>query len=79
MTIFTEATNSDRAAMIAPTLKRFRVVVIEWLSHDATIEAPDAVAAEAEARRLWADNAEHEVFSFDDSGIDGVHVEELQP
>jgi hypothetical protein len=65
--------------MSAPTLKRFRVVVIEWLSHDAVIEAADASAAEAEATRLWADNAEHERFSFDDSGIDGVQVEEIAP
>jgi hypothetical protein len=63
--------------MSAPTLKRFRVVVIEWLAHDAVIEAPDAEAAEAEARRLWDTNAEHELFSFDDSGIDGVQVEEI--
>ena len=60
-------------------LKRFRIVVIEWLSHDAIIEAPSAQAAEAEARRLWAENAEHEVFSFDDSGIDGIQVEEVSP
>jgi hypothetical protein len=60
-------------------LKRFRVVVIEWLSHDAIIEAQSAQAAEAEARRLWAENAEHEVFSFDDSGIDGIQVEEVSP
>jgi hypothetical protein len=60
-------------------LKRFRVVVIEWLSHDAIIEAPSAQAAEAEARRLWAENAEHEVFSFDDSGIDGIQIEEVSP
>jgi hypothetical protein len=60
-------------------VKRFRVVVIEWLSHDAIIEAPDAAAAEAAARRLWDENAEHEVFSFDDSGIDGIHVEEVSP
>jgi hypothetical protein len=38
-------------------------------SHDAVMPAPAAEAAEAEARRLWAENAEHEVFSFDDSGI----------
>lgn len=63
--------------MSAPTLKRYRVVVLEWLSHDAVIEATDAAAAEAEALRLWADNAEHEVFSFDNSGIDGVQVEEI--
>ena len=60
-------------------LKRFRVVVIEWLSHDAIIEAPSAQAAEAEARRLLAENAEHEVFSFDDSGIDGIQVEGVSP
>jgi hypothetical protein len=60
-------------------VKRFRVTVIEWLVHDATIEAPDAQAAEAEARRLWAENAEYEVFSFDDSGIDGIQVEEISP
>lgn len=63
--------------MSALPLKRFRVVVIEWLAHKAVIEATDAAAAEAEARRLWEANAEHEVFSFDDSGIDGVQVEEI--
>jgi hypothetical protein len=46
--------------MSAPARKRFRVTVIEWLSHDAVIEASDAAAAEAEARRLWATNDEHE-------------------
>jgi hypothetical protein len=65
--------------MSAPALKRFRVVVVEWLSHDAIIEAPDATAAEAEARRLWATNDEHQLFSFDDSGIDGVQIEEVLP
>jgi hypothetical protein len=58
-------------------LKRFHVTVIEWLAHKAVIEATDAAAAEAEARRLWDENAEHQMFSFDDSGIDGVHVEEI--
>ena len=37
--------------MSNPSLKRFRVVVIEWLSHDAVIEAPDALTAEAEHAR----------------------------
>jgi hypothetical protein len=44
-----------------------------------SIEASNAQAAEAEARRLWTENAEHEVFSFDDSGIDGIQVEEVSP
>jgi hypothetical protein len=65
--------------MSAPHLKRFRVVVLEWLSHDAVIEATDEAAAEAEARRLWATNDEHQLFSFDDSGIDGIQVEEVKP
>jgi len=60
-----------------PDLKSFRVVVIEWLTHDAIIEAPDATTAEAEARRLWATNAEHQLFSLDNSGIDGIDVEEV--
>ena len=63
--------------MSAPAIKRFRVVVIEWLSHDAVIEATDANAAEAEAGRLWATNAEHQLFSLDNSGIDGIDVEEV--
>jgi hypothetical protein len=62
--------------MSAPT-KRFRVVVIEWLTHDAILEATDATAAEAEARRLWAENAEHQHFQFAESGIDGIQVEEV--
>ena len=57
-------------------LKRFDVTVIEWLTHKAIIEATNAAAAEAEALRLWNDNAEHQTFSFDNSGIDGVYVEE---
>jgi hypothetical protein len=32
--------------MSAPSPKRFRVTVIEWLSHDVVIEAPDAHAAD---------------------------------
>jgi hypothetical protein len=39
--------------MSALPLKRFRITVIERLSHDASSNAPDAEAAEAEARRLW--------------------------
>ena len=60
-----------------PALKNFRVVVIEWLTHDAVIEAEDEILAGDEARRLWADNAEHQPFNFRDSGIDGIEVEEV--
>ena len=55
--------------------KLYRVTVIEWLSHKALIEAESPEQAEAKARNLWADNAEHNVFAFEDSGIDGVMVE----
>lgn len=58
---------------------QYRVVVIEWLSHKAVIEAASPEDAEAEARRLWDQNAEMQLFSFEDSGIDGVVVEEIVP
>jgi hypothetical protein len=32
--------------------------------------------AEAQARQLWADNSEHEVFRFSDPGLDGIVVDE---
>jgi hypothetical protein len=63
--------------MSAPSLKTYRVVVIEWLSHKAVIETTSAQHAEEEARRLWVENAECEVFHFEDSGIDSVVVEEM--
>ena len=65
--------------MSAPALKRYRIVVIEWLTHDAVIEAEDEILAEDEARRLWADNAEHQLFRFRDLGIDGFEIEGITP
>ena len=44
--------------MSAPALKRYRVVAIEWLSHDAILEAAITMAKEAGAGRLWASNGE---------------------
>ena len=63
--------------MSAPSLKTYRVVVIEWLSHKAVIEAESAEHAEEEAWRLWAEKGESEIFSFEDSGVDGVVVDEM--
>ncbi len=60
-----------------PSPQRYRVTVLEWLSHEAIIEASSPEAAEVEARRLWDENAEHEVFQFEDSGIDGVVVDPI--
>jgi hypothetical protein len=64
--------------MSAP-LKAYRAVVIEWLSHEGMLEAADQAEAEAKAYQLWADNDEHQVFHFEDSGIDGIIVEEVLP
>jgi hypothetical protein len=64
--------------MSAPSLKTYRVVVIEWLSHKAIIEAASPEEAESEAYRMFADNSDHQVFQFDDSGVDGVTVDELE-
>jgi hypothetical protein len=57
--------------------RQWRVTVIEWLSHKAIVEAETAEEAKATARELWAENAEHEVFSFSDSSLDGVVVDEM--
>ena len=62
--------------MSAPRLRAYRVVVLEWLSHSAEIEAASPEQAEEVARQLWADNAEHQLFDFEASGLDGVVVEE---
>jgi hypothetical protein len=60
-----------------PSPRKWRVTVIEWLSHVAIIEADTAQDAEARAYELWANNAEHEVFRFSDAGIDGVVADEV--
>ena len=64
---------------MSASLKTYRVTVIEWLSHKAVIEAEGPEQAEVKARELWANNAEHAVFAFEDSGIDGVMVDEARP
>jgi len=56
--------------------RKWHVTVIEWLSHVAVIEADTAEQAEAIAQQLWVDNAEHDVFRFRDSGVDGIVVDE---
>jgi hypothetical protein len=63
----------------APALKTYRVEVIEWLTHRAVIEAESAERAKEQARRLWAESAEVEVFHFWGDGVDGVMVEEIHP
>ena len=63
---------------IATSAKRFRVTVIEWLSHHAIIEAADAQEAEAIARYAWANQGDtNKEFDFGDSDLDGVIVDEF--
>jgi hypothetical protein len=57
--------------------RRFRVTVIEWLRHDAIIDAADAEEAEELVIDLWNANSEAEIFRFRDSGLDGVVVDGL--
>jgi hypothetical protein len=61
--------------MSALPLRRYRVVVLEWLSHVAVIEAQSRAEAEAQALDLW--NRADGSFSFEDQGIDGVIADEL--
>ena len=57
--------------------RRWHVTAIEWLSYDAVIEADSESEARAEAQRLWAENAETEAFSFDDSDLDCFVIVEM--
>jgi hypothetical protein len=59
--------------------KIYRVTINERLSRKALIRAESAQDAEDEARRLWAEGNEHNVFRFYDGGIDDIDVEEVQP
>ena len=61
--------------MSALPLRRYRVVVLEWLSHVAVIEASSQAEAETNALDLW--NQADGSFSFEDQGIDGVIADEL--
>lgn len=64
--------------MSALPLRRYRVVVLEWLSHDTVVEASSKEEAEATALALWNEGT-GDAFSFEDSGIDGVIADELPP
>jgi len=61
--------------MSALPLLRYRVVVLEWLSHVAVIEASSQAEAETKGLNLW--NEADGSFSFEDQGIDGVIGDEL--
>jgi hypothetical protein len=59
--------------MSAP--RTFRITVQEWTCWKTYVEADSLAAAEAEAQRLW-DGEGPDAFTLDDSGTDGIHVEE---
>jgi hypothetical protein len=58
-------------------LRRYHVMVIEWLAHKTVIEAVNAQEAQALARDLFQRGDEHDIFRFDDGGIDSVDAEEI--
>jgi hypothetical protein len=71
--------------LVAPTIVELRgagrgVVrhggrVIEWLTtRPSWLRTP---SCQGRGTPAGGENAEHEVFSFDDSGIDGIQVEEI--
>lgn len=57
--------------------KRFRVTVIEWLSHVIILDAPNAETAEDMADTLWSEVG-GDAFRFMDQGLDGFQVEEIE-
>lgn len=61
--------------MSALPSKRYRIVILEWLSHKAVVEASSKEEAEAKGLDLW--NQAEGAFSFEDQGVDGVIADEL--
>ncbi|MGE0371638.1 MAG: hypothetical protein AB7G40_05520 [Hyphomonadaceae bacterium] len=64
-------------APLAAGQKRFRVTVLEWLSHVIILDAADANAAEELAGVMWSDLG-GDAFRFSDQGLDGFQVEEIE-
>ena len=58
--------------------RRYRITVIEWLAHKTVIDAMNPQEAQAIARELFERNDAHDIFRFDDSGIDSVDAEEIE-
>ena len=57
--------------------RRYRVAVIEWTSHKAVIEATSEAEARYKAERLWMEDGEGRLFSFESAGFEGAVAEEL--
>lgn len=57
--------------------KRFRVTVLEWLSHVIVVDAADAKVAEEMAARFWFEGC-GDAFRFRCQGTDGFQVDEIE-
>lgn len=53
---------------------RYRVTIIEWLSHTIHVNAADTEEAESVALERFADNNEDPAFTCFDGGVDEVIV-----
>ena len=69
------APNSE--SLISSGTRRYRVAVIEWSSHKAVIEATSEAEARYKAERLWMEDGDGKLFSFESCGFDGAVAEEL--
>jgi hypothetical protein len=67
--------NAPNSESLAP--RRFRVAVIEWTSYKAEIEATSEAEATYKARRLWMEDGDNKLFSYESSGFEGAVAEEL--
>lgn len=63
--------------ILSKPARRYRVTIIEWLSHDAIIEASSAKEAEEIGLQKWEANSESQTFAFRDSGLDGIEAEDV--
>ncbi len=64
--------------MSASTRKRYRVTLIEWLSHVAVVEATSAEDAQEKALEIRETEEEGDGFEFEDGGVSDVMCEEVK-
>lgn len=60
-------------APIAAGCNRYRVTVIEWVSHDLLVDAPSKEEAEQLGEELWCELG-GDAFKCRDSGLDTIDV-----
>lgn len=67
----------EGSAPIAKGCGRYRVTLVEWLSHDVLIDAPSQGDAEEIAEQVWSEIGD-DAFRLRDSGTDSIWADLIE-